>query len=602
MGILDTLVKANSGETTIESNLINNRDIGTLNDALSYLYKQNARNGVGGEIHGRTPAVGVDAIIQDWVRQQFIYRRSILQDLFVMSYQVTEIRSAITSIKRSVFRKGLGEWVPKWERQCITCKKEFMDKNQEHCDQCFLFEWMEVPYEDEFGNTQIGYTKKFITETDGSLVPSPTRVPRYQQKEYFERLVEDCNTFHQSLLDVLREFLEDILISDDGFLGLRKEYTIDRTTGEIKEFEIVEVTRLHPALMEFDIDRKDGLPERSHWLCVIHRQQEVHTGPGYCQQIVDDGYPCGTRLLPAMYRYYMRGRYRYYLKDEILHKSIFSPSKTYGYSPVLTVFEKVLTLLGIDRWYYRYFYERRIPPGLVITYTDDPESLETEIERIKMQLQEDPNTFPWIAAAARTNRGRTDFVKLGYTFEEMDSVSIRQEIRERVSMLWGLTPMYQGDAKSGGGSFARESAQTSMHQELIEWYQTAIDDGVLNELLKQLGITDYNLMLATPYGKTDQERLELDKLSLDIATGVMNVGYKPVLNRESKMLEFTYEEIDNPFGQAGGPMGGMQMPQGATPGQVTESPQPGVDEETGLPLPEVPPDAQEYEGQFEPSI
>ena len=242
---------------------------------------------------------------------------------------------------------------------------------------------------------------------------------------------------------------------------------------------------------------------------------------------------------------------------------------------------------------------------MVITYTDDPESLESEIERIKLQLREDPNTFPWIAAAARTQRGKTDFVKLGYTFEEMDSVSIRQEIRERVSMLWGLTPMYQGDARSGGGSFARESAQTSMHQELIEWYQTAIDDGILDELLRQLRITDYRRMLATPYGKTDQERLELDKLTLDIATGIQNIGYKPILNREADMLEFTYEEVENPFGQMGGPMGGMNMPQGSLPGQQTQNPtgqMAGLDENTGLPLPQPPSGADQLASQFEPGI
>ena len=145
-----------------------------------------------------------------------------------------------------------------------------------------------------------------------------------------------------------------------------------------------------------------------------------------------------------MYRYYWRGRYRYYLASEICHASYFNNSKTYGYSPVLTVFEKVLALVGADRTLYRYWYERRIPPGLIITYTDDPESLETEIERVKTQLLNDPNTFPWVAASARNNRGKTDFVKLAYTFQELDYLPVRQEIRDRVAMLWGVTPLLLG--------------------------------------------------------------------------------------------------------------------------------------------------------------
>ena len=91
------------------------------------------------------------------------------------------------------------------------------------------------------------------------------------------------------------------------FLLLNKEYNIDRLSGELISYKLVEVDRLHPALMEFDIDRKDGLPERSHWICYLHRTQQVHTGPGRCEQPLDDGFTCGSILVPAMYRYYIRG-------------------------------------------------------------------------------------------------------------------------------------------------------------------------------------------------------------------------------------------------------------------------------------------------------
>ena len=271
------------------------------------------------------------------------------------------------------------------------------------------------------------------------------------------------------------------------------------------------------------------------------------------------------------------GRYRYYTKDEIIHKSYFNGSRSYGYSPVLTVFEKTLSLLGIDRWYYRYFYERRIPPGLVITYTDDPESLESEIERMKLQLLEDPNTFPWVAASARTQRGRTDYVKLGYTFEEMDSISIRQEIRERISMLWGVTPMYQGDARSGGSSFSRENAQTNMYQELIESYQAVIDDGVMDKILMQLGITDWTRPLKASFNQQSQENLELDKLNVDIASAMMNLGYDAELEREQDGLQFYYKKVQNPFDQMQDPMMG-----GMGGGDMVGD----YDEETGLPMPE----------------
>ena len=88
---------------------------------------------------GRMSPLGLDAIIQDWVRQQFIYRRSILQDLYVLAYQVTEIRSVVLAILREVFRKGFSTWQQKYVRKCVQCGKEFDEEEDEHCDDCFVF-------------------------------------------------------------------------------------------------------------------------------------------------------------------------------------------------------------------------------------------------------------------------------------------------------------------------------------------------------------------------------------------------------------------------------------------------------------------------------
>mgnify|MGYP007032451657 CR=1 FL=1 len=53
--------------------------IGTLDSLVKAAETANGASGA----TGRMSPLGLDAIIQDWVRQQFIYRRSILQDLYV---------------------------------------------------------------------------------------------------------------------------------------------------------------------------------------------------------------------------------------------------------------------------------------------------------------------------------------------------------------------------------------------------------------------------------------------------------------------------------------------------------------------------------------
>lgn len=569
MGLFDFVANAMTEDKTLSgpdsTNLaIPDNGAEGLNAVLQSLAKASSNQGGDNSTYGRMSPLGLDAVIQDWVRQQFIYRRSILQDLFIMAFQVTEIRSAILSIKREVFRKGFSEWQQKFARKCVECGKEYDDEDAKSCTEegCYKYEvTTEERYDPESGNRVQMRVRKYIHDEEGKRLKSDTVVPDPAQQTSFSKFVGDANTFHQSLLQVLNEFMTDVLIADDGFLLLNKEYIIDNETGEISQSRVFEITRLHPALVEYDIDRKDGLPERSHWLCPIHRNQQIMTGPGFCNVFNEEsGGECGGKLAPALFRYYWRGRYRYYLRDEILHQSYFDPSKTYGYSPVLTVFEKVLTLLGIDRWYYRYFYERRIPPGIIITYTDDPESLESEIERIRMKMLDDPNTFPWVAASARTSRGKTDHIKLGFTFEEMDSVSIRQEIRERVAMLWGVTPMHQGDTSSVGG-LTRETAQTSMFENLIESYQGVINDGAIPFILKALGVTDWTISVTPPKEKTAQETLELEKMTIENATAMSSIGYKPV-KIPGKTIRFTFEEMPGGMmpGGPGGGAGGMGAP------------------------------------------
>ena len=513
---------------------------------------------------GRMAPLGLDAIIQDWVRQQFIYRRSILQDLYVLAYQVTEIRSVVLAILREVFRKGFAPWRQKFMRKCVQCGKEFEEEDDEHCDTCFVFEIVEQEvYDAHDDEIRLKKIRKYKRDASGQKIPVKTEVPDFAQQNGFDELLSSANSFHQTLLDVLHEFMTDILIADDGFLLLNKEYKIDPISGKILKQKIFEITRLHPALTEYDIDRKDGLPERSHFLCPIHREQQTHTSPGNCDVIVPEGFRCNSILLPAMYRYYWRGRYRYYLADEICHASFFNPSKTYGYSPVLTVFEKVLAIVGADRTLYRYWYERRIPPGLIITYTDDPESLEQEIERVKTQMLNDPNTFPWVAASARNNRGKTDFVKLAYTFQELDYLPVRQEIRDRVAMLWGVTPLFTGDASSVGG-LTRETAQTAMHDSLIESYQNVINRNIMPHLLKQLNVSDWEMELVPPKEETEEISLGVEKQRIENALQMMQLGYEPV-KEKGKEIRFKFKKAEQAPGMPGAP-GQLGMPQPAMAG------------------------------------
>ena len=95
MGWMDNLANTIAGRT--EGAIASGTSISEQYDQrlaiLDNFTKQQQTNGNApeGTISEKMSPVGLDAIIQDWVRQQFIYRRSILQDLYIMAFQVTEI-------------------------------------------------------------------------------------------------------------------------------------------------------------------------------------------------------------------------------------------------------------------------------------------------------------------------------------------------------------------------------------------------------------------------------------------------------------------------------------------------------------------------------
>ena len=112
---------------------------------------------------GRAPTIGLDHVVNTWVRHQMAYRQQLVQDLQTISMSVEEIRGPLNHITGEVFRRGL-EFIPTVEN------------------------------------------------------------PDTEQKERLVTWTSDCNVFDQSMEEVLRQFHYDVNSLDDGFLYLAKEY------------------------------------------------------------------------------------------------------------------------------------------------------------------------------------------------------------------------------------------------------------------------------------------------------------------------------------------------------------------------------------------
>ena len=415
---------------------------------------------------GSAPTIGLDHVVNTWVRHQMAYRQQLVMDLQTIAMSVEEIRGPLNHITSEVFRRGF-DWKP---------KKEDADS---------------------------------------------------KQLEVFQEFNRDCNLFDQSLEEVIRQLHFDLNSLDDGFIYIAKEYMVD--DEDKLHSKVKEIRRLNPALVEFDLDQA-GLPKNYHFLCPIHRE-EIQESQDTCTEP-----DCKQQTIPVMYKYYHRNKHLYFFDSEVIHLSKFSPSETYGWSPILTIFEKALTLIGMDKNLYRYFFERKMPSAMMMVFTDDPESLRRERSNLAAQTRLDPNFIPMVAVSSKTNRGRVDMVRLFHTLQEMDYLPVRDEIRERVAAMWGVTPAWQGSPEAFGG-LSTQTQQLVVMSRVVEGDQRLFHEKVLPKLLEAFNITDWELSLRVPEEKAEATRISFAQQRVAIAGQMNSMGFTVKLKDEGVILE-----------------------------------------------------------------
>ena len=421
----------------------------------------------------QAPTIGLDHVVNTWVRHQMAYRQQLVMDLQTIAMSVEEIRGPLNHITSEVFRRGF-EWKAK-------------DENSDD-----------------------------------------------SQTEKFKAFMKDCNVFDQSLEEVLRQFHFDVNSIDDGFLYLAKEYKAGQD-GELRS-KVREIRRLNPALVEFDLDQQ-GLPKNFHFLCPIHRE-DIQESATKCPEK-----DCEQTMLPVMYKYYHRNKHMYFFDSEIIHVSKFSPSETYGWSPILTVFEKALTLIGMDKNLYRYFFERKMPAAMMMVFTDDPESLRRERANLAAQTRLDPNFIPMVAVSAKNNRGRVDMVRLFHTLQEKDYLPVRDGIRERVAAMWGVTPAWQGAPEAFGG-LSTQTQQLVVMSRVVEGDQRLFHEKIFPELLEAFGITGWTLSLAVPEEKAEATRISFSQQRVAVANQLNQMGFTIKLQKGGVLMEDALFTID----------------------------------------------------------
>tara|TARA_R110000823_G_scaffold225720_1_gene353475 strand:+ start:156 stop:1799 length:1644 start_codon:yes stop_codon:yes gene_type:complete len=416
-------------------------------------------------------------------------------------------RTCITQLKQEVFRRGY-IWEKAYEARCKTCKKEHSRPVKE-CSRC------------------------------GSL---SLQIPDVKQLEYAEDFIEGyVNKAEQLFIDVLQELEDDLNIMDDAYIVLVKEYFIDGN-GKIRMHRIKELYRGDPVTM-FIYSDELGQRGTKGFTCVNHRSL-IATEP---HELCDT---CGAALFPVHYVNRVNGEDQHFLKGEVLHFSKYSPSRLYGMSPVITLFNNIMTLIAMENYVNSSYTKSRMPKGLLAVQTRNMDSMKSFWRAVKEKMEADPHFIPVMGVEGEGGKGAVEWIKFMDSLKEMEYVAVKDDLRDRISAFYGVSKVFMADSTASGG-LNNEGMQILVTNRAVQKAQTVYNNYVFPFLTKQFGITDWNLKLPPSEEEDEIAVLRKREIEVNIAASVKNLGFEVEMDEDGNFTFKKPEPVEEEQPQGG---------------------------------------------------
>ena len=415
--------------------------------------------------------------------------------IYSLHEQSVIVRTCTTQLKQEVFRRGY-LWEKAYEARCKKCGKEHQKPVDEYA-RCGHTE-LEKP-----DPKQLIYAEKFL---DGYI-----------------------NKSEQLFIDVLKELEDDLNIMDDAYIVLVKEYFIDGN-GKIRMHRIKELYRGDPVTMAIYSD-EDGIRGSKGFTCVNHRDMLAIEPHETCEH-------CGSKLMPVHYVNRAKGQDQYFLEGEVLHFSKYSPSRLYGTSPILTLYNLVMTLIAMENYVNQSYTKSRMPRGLLAVQTRNMESMRAFWRSVKEKMETDPHFIPVMGIEAENGKGAIEWIKFMDSLKEMDYVAVKDDLRDRISAFYGVSKVFMADNTTSGG-LNNEGMQILVTNRAVQMAQRVYNDYVFPYLVKQFGITDWKLKLPPSEEEDEIAVLRKREIEINLAASMKNIGFEVDMDEDG---QFTFKK------------------------------------------------------------
>jgi hypothetical protein len=394
--------------------------------------------------------------------------------------------------------------------------------------------WALANYADILQNI-FGARKKETFRNGFDIKPIFAAATKSQEQE-INGWIKKCNNNGQSLVEVFKEYIFDLDWDDDAYLLALKDYHIN-TEKEIVGADVTEILRLNPLTVELVTDKaqrlgfiEDNFNQSKKAYFDLNTRQ-------LCFDPVDE--VTGLPNLQAHYKVRTLDGFMYYNEGEILHKSLHNPSSTYGWSPLYSLYPKIMILITQDDFIRKYYGENKPPKGFLAFNTDNAKGLASAMDEIREKSKQNPHEIYPLVFNNKDSRKAVEYIDLSRTLQEMQFTENRNEFRNQIGAIYGVSPIFQNDMSTSGG-LNNEGLQITITNRAVEDVQALFNDYVLPFIFeKNLGFTNWEVKLFPSEEEDEAFQLDLEKKELENVKLRLEMGQTVTQDKNGK---FTIEQ------------------------------------------------------------
>lgn len=370
-----------------------------------------------------------------------------------------------------------------------------------------------------------------------NYTPKTTYENKLQLKK-IERIEKKANENYQTLKEVFMEFENDMNIIDDGYLLARKNYFLN-CYNEVIGSEVEEIIRVDPLSVEmiFDTSNRLGYNKAGKPLYFDLENRGEITEKEFNKNGIRNSKAC-YKIRVGSNSKTGKSSYQYYDSSELLHCSKYHPTKTYGFSPLYSLYNKAITLINMDYYIKQYYSGNKVPKGILTVNTSNAQGFWTFWDTFIEKTRKNPHSVNPLIHQSAEGKDAIKWVDFMRNLQEMQYTEVRNEIRTQMGSVYNVSPIFQNDVSTGGG-LNNEGLQITVTDRGVQMGQSIYNEKVLPWLCEQLGITDYTWTLNPSKEEDKVYEKDLRLKELAIAKSTAELGIKVTMNDTG---DFSYTE------------------------------------------------------------